>query len=124
MQAQTTLWLPAAELYLAGGRLEDGIAWLRRLLRERLLWAEGWDLLANACERAGRAEEAAEARRNVLQARRDQVLVLQRDARLAAARHDWAQAVALAQQALSKDPSYEPVVRDVERFRAAQRGGR
>ena len=123
VQAQPALWLGAADVYFAVGRLEDGIAWLRRVLRGRPLWAEGWELLANACERAGRAEEAGQARRNASQARRDQVLLLQRDARLAAARHDWARAVDLARQAIAKDASYEPVVRDLERFREGQRRG-
>ena len=123
VQAQPALWLGAADVYFAVGRLEDGIAWLRRVLRGRPLWAEGWELLANASERAGRAEEAGQARRNASQARRDQVLLLQRDARLAAARHDWARAVDLARQAIAKDASYEPVVRDLERFREGQRRG-
>jgi len=122
VQAQPALWPAAADLYFAAGRLDDGIAWLRRILRRSPLWAEGWELLANACERAGRADEAEQARRNTRQARRDQVLLLQRDARLAAGRNDWARAVDLAQQAISKDQSYERAVRDLARFRASQRG--
>lgn len=123
-QLQPALWFAAADVYLAAGRPSDAAEWLRRVLRGRPLWVEGWDALATACERAGRTADAARAHRNAAQAARDQVLFLQREARLAAARQDWGRAVELAQQAAAKDPRYEPVARDLERFRAAASDGR
>jgi tetratricopeptide (TPR) repeat protein len=120
MRASPALWRSAAEVYLAAGRLEDGIVWLRRVVHGQPLRVESWELLAAACDRTGRAEEAERARRNAGRARQNQVLVAQRDARLAAARGDWKQAVDIAQQALSKQPGYEPLVRDLARFRAGR----
>jgi tetratricopeptide (TPR) repeat protein len=123
MSTVPDLWPPAAELYLARGRLDDATRWLRRALEGQPNSIELWEQLATACDRAGRSTDAAVARRNQTRARRNTIVLLQRDGRLAAWRRDWPQARALFQQALAQDPSYGPVREDLERVQAAERGG-
>ena len=124
METEPDLWQPAAELYIARGRIDDGTEWLRRVLEGRPTWVEGWELLAVSYERIGHRDEAARARRNAGLARRNGVMLLERDARLAAWRRDWKQARELLEQAAREDPAYFPVHQDLERVRAAERDRR
>ena len=124
METEPDLWQPAAELYLARGRVDDGTEWLRRVLEGRPTWVEGWEQLAASYERIGHRDEAARARRNAALARRNGVMLLQRDARLAAWRRDWKQARQLLEQAVREEPTYVPVRQDLERVGAAERDGR
>jgi predicted Zn-dependent protease len=124
LETEPDLWMSAVEVYFARGRIDDGIRWLRRVLEGRPFWPEGWELLAAAYDRTGHADDAALARRNVPRARRNSVVLLQRDARLAAWRQDWRLAGELLRQAAAQDPTYGPVQSDLERVRVAERGGR
>jgi hypothetical protein len=85
---------------------------------------EGWELLAASYERIGHRDEAARARRNAGLARRNGVMLMQRDARLAAWRRDWKQAREVLERAVREDPAYLPARQDLERVRAAERDGR
>src|SRR5262249_7688017 len=99
MQAQRDLWRAAAGLSLRGGRVADGTRWLEGALEGEPTWIEGWDRLARAYGDAGRTDDAARAARNAARARQNEVLLAQRDARLAALRGDWTRAVDLLEQA-------------------------
>jgi tetratricopeptide (TPR) repeat protein len=123
MATEPDLWPIAAEVYLARGRIDDAIAWLRRALEGHPNSVELWDRLATVYEQNGRGTDAAVARRNQSRARRNSIVLLQRDGRMAAWRGEWPQARAYFQQALAQDPSYGPVREDLARAEAAERSG-
>jgi spermidine synthase/tetratricopeptide (TPR) repeat protein len=113
MAFQPLLWRDAADVWLARGRLDRGIAALQRRLDADRNWADGWTKLAEAYDRAGRPADAERARRNVATARRNRLLLVQREARMAAWRGDKQKAITLLERAAAEDPTYAPVREDL-----------
>jgi tetratricopeptide (TPR) repeat protein len=113
MAFQPALWPDAAEVWLARGRLDDGIRALKHRLDAERNWAEGWTKLAEAYARAGRSEDAERARRNVATARRNRLLLTHREARMAEWRGDRQKAIALLERAAAEDPTYAPAREDL-----------
>jgi spermidine synthase len=120
LAADTSFWRPAAEVYFARGRLDDGIRYLRGALQANRTWVDGWVALARAYGRAGRAEESTRAARNAERARQNQAILAQREARLAAWRGDPKRAVAILEDARLRYPTYAPLAADLERLRGEQ----
>jgi tetratricopeptide (TPR) repeat protein len=113
MAFQPLLWRDAADVWLARGRFEHGIGALQRRLDADRNWADGWTKLAEAYDRAGRPADAERARRNVATAKRNRLLLVQREARMAAWRGDKQKAISLLEHAAAEDPSYAPVREDL-----------
>jgi tetratricopeptide (TPR) repeat protein len=98
---QPNAWLFAGQTYLEVGRPEDAAANLERYVEAEPGWHVAWERLGLAYERAGRADDAARARRN--QGRNLWLL-----AQTARERGDLPRAFALLRQALALDPGHAP----------------
>ncbi len=112
-------WFFAGQSYLEVGRTADAVQNLARYVESEPGWHAAWGRLALAYERAGRAEDAARARRN--QGRNLWIL-----SRTVADSGDLARALALLRRGIELDPGYEPARETLteleERWRKASLG--
>jgi tetratricopeptide (TPR) repeat protein len=108
-------WRLLVELEVAEGRLDAAHDILRNYLhREDSGWVDGWSLLAELAQALGRPAEAEAARRNATNTRRNQSIIMQRDARRAIAQGEPIRARQLLELAVEMDPENRLARADLE----------